>query len=200
MLKLMAEKAGLKQHYSSLEYNIEKAANTEYPLRSYPLLFFSYCFIGWIWEFALFLVLQNKVLNNGFFHGPWLPIYGIGGMMAIILFKNIRNNPLKVFFSMMIAAGILEYTTHALTELVYGVTWWDYSDYMFNINDRVCLEALAVFGILGCFSIYFIAPRLNRLIMKISAQKQDVIIYVLAVLFILDVLVSLSSPNMENIY
>ena len=52
----------------------------------WALLFFFYCFCGWVWESCYVSAKQRHWVNRGFLHGPLLPIYGSGAI--IILFAT----------------------------------------------------------------------------------------------------------------
>ena len=92
-------------------------------------------------------------------YGPWLPIYGSGGIMILLLLKKLRTNPVKEFFSAVLLCGIIEYMTSWYLEITNdGMKWWDYSGYLLNLNGRVCAEGLIVFGIGAMFTVYFAAP------------------------------------------
>ena len=62
-----------------------------YSLTSYILLFFTFSIIGWMWEVILHLVNNGVFVNRGTMHGPWLPIYGWGGLIILILLKSHGN-------------------------------------------------------------------------------------------------------------
>ena len=48
--------------------------------------FFIYCLMGWIWESIILpLSRHQKPYNRGFLNGPWIPIYGFGAMLVIVL-------------------------------------------------------------------------------------------------------------------
>ena len=53
----------------------------------WALLFFFYCFCGWVWECCYVSLRQRRWVNRGFLHGPVLPIYGSGAI--IILFATL---------------------------------------------------------------------------------------------------------------
>lgn len=55
-----------------------------YSVTSVILLFFSFCFIGWLWEVSLHLVSDGEFVNRGVLHGPWLPIYGMGDRKSVV--------------------------------------------------------------------------------------------------------------------
>ena len=47
-----------------------------YTTGQWVLLFFFYCFCGWVWESCYVSLCQRHWVNRGFLHGPLLPIYG----------------------------------------------------------------------------------------------------------------------------
>ena len=60
---------------------------------SLVLIFFTFSVIGWLWEVSLHLFGDGVFVNRGFFHGPWLPIYGTGGILVIVLLKRFAKKP-----------------------------------------------------------------------------------------------------------
>lgn len=54
----------------------------------WALLFFFYCFCGWVWESCYVSAKQLSLGEPGLLHGPLLPIYGSGAI--IILFATRR--------------------------------------------------------------------------------------------------------------
>ena len=67
-----------------------------------------------------------------------------------------------------------------------------------NINGRVCLEGLLVFGLAGVLMTYFIAPFVDNLFKKIPNKAKTVICIVLIILFVLDVCYSAGHPNVGD--
>ena len=57
-----------------------KKENFKHGFDFYVLLFFALSFLGWIWEVLLFLVTEHAFINRGVYRGPYLPIYGAGGL------------------------------------------------------------------------------------------------------------------------
>lgn len=45
---------------------------------------------GWLWEVLIFLVTEQRFVNRGFFHGPYLPVYGAGAVLLSVLFYQKR--------------------------------------------------------------------------------------------------------------
>ena len=54
-----------------------------YSFLSIVQLFYTYSLVGWIWEVSYHLVKDHLFFNRGFPYGPWLPIYGFGGVFII---------------------------------------------------------------------------------------------------------------------
>lgn len=167
----------------------------EYSLSTLVLIFFAISVIGWLFEVALYVVDSGVLLNPGVLHGPWLPIYGTGGILALVLLKRWRTKPFISFLLVIGVSGSVEYITGRTLELLTGARWWDYSNFTFNIGGYLCLEALLAFGIFGIALIYVLAPALASQIEKISDRTRKVLIATLLLVFIADVSVSLINPN-----
>lgn len=167
-----------------------------YKITDYILFFFAFSFIGWIWEVCLVLVQTGKLVNRGVLLGPWLPIYGSGGVLILLLLRKMFNKPIVTFFSMTILCTVIEYITSWYLEVTKGVRWWDYSNYLLNINGRVCLEGAIVFGIGGCAVVYLLAPKLSKVFNKLSNYILVPLCVILTFLFTIDVIYSHYHPNM----
>lgn len=167
-----------------------------YSIWSLVLLFFIFSFIGWCWEVSLHLVLDGVFVNRGALHGPWLPIYGAGGVLLLTLLNRLRNHPVREFFCIIFVCGMVEYWTSYYLEVVYnGKKWWDYSGYFLNLNGRICAEGLLVFGIGGMMIVYIAAPLLDNLI---RGMKKQILIWsclALLCLYAADSVYSAGHPN-----
>lgn len=99
--------------------------------------FFIFCFIGWVWEVSLHLVKDQVFVNRGVMYGPWLPIYGAGGVFIIALLNKLKHHKLKLFISTMVLCGILEYFTSFVMEFFSNKSYWDYHNMQLNLNGSV---------------------------------------------------------------
>lgn len=167
-----------------------------YQLSSYILLFFSFSMLGWLWEVGIHLVEDGQFVNRGVLFGPWLPIYGSGGVIIVFLLRKMGKWPVATFLSSMTLCSIVEYFTSWMLEITKGAKWWDYSGYLFNLNGRICLEGALVFGMGGCLFIYFLAPGLDELFKKLSARTRWTLCIGLLALFLCDLGYSHFHPNM----
>lgn len=154
-------------------------------------LFFIYSFIGWIVEATIFLISSKKFVNRGFLIGPLIPIYGVGCIVITLsLSKNIED-PFALFLKSAVICGIIEYFSSLIMEKIFKARWWDYSHKKFNINGRICLPNLVLFG-LGCLAcIFYINPFLFNIIGSIPINLLKIINYILITIFISDFIITL---------
>ena len=166
-----------------------------YSILALILLFFIFSFIGWTWEVSLHLVKDGVFVNRGVLHGPWLPIYGAGGIMILVLLNRFRRNPAAEFIAAVVLCGCVEYFTSLFLQMTFGQKWWDYSGYFLNLNGRICAEGLLTFGMGGMAIVYMLAPALDNMIRKIKLKVLIPICIVLVCLFATDQIYSSSHPN-----
>lgn len=175
---------------------IKLNSERSYSLSSLVLIFFSFSAAGWLWEVFLHIFMDGAIINRGVLLGPWLPIYGTGGILILTLLKKWRCRPLRTLFLVMLLCGSLEYITGTILEILFHARWWDYNDLPFNIHGRVCLGGLLLFGFGGLIFIYIIAPKLDTLFEQISTSMKRLLCCILITFFIFDVIYSFLFPNM----
>ena len=166
-----------------------------YSLPSLAALFFIFAMFGWVWELFFYYVQQGKIINRGVLHGPWLPIYGVGGLIVLIFLFVLRRRPVLHLIATVVLCGVVEYFGGWALEMIFDKKWWDYSGYFFNIDGRVCAEGLFVFGAAGMAFIYVLAPLLDNMIRKARQKILIPVEAVLLVFFIIDVIYSAFVPN-----
>lgn len=193
------EEAGFEWHLPSAG-KLKSVMEKYDPFRRYDvptliMLFFSFCVIGWVWEVILHIIQTGDFVKRGVLDGPWLPIYGFGGVLVLILLRRMLKKPIWTFFTMLLLFGVMEYFTSFMLELIYGIRWWDYTGYFMNINGRICLEGVLIFAFAGCVVVYFIAPMMGSAFDKIKRKTKTIFGIVLIILFVADILTSISEPN-----
>lgn len=117
------------------------------------LWFMIYCFMGWVWESSYRSIRQRKLINSGFLFGPYIPIYGFGGLLYVAV-MHFTLDPVKLFFVGATLACLLEYLTSWAMEKIFHARWWDYSDSPFNLNGRICLAGFVTFGLFAAVMPY----------------------------------------------
>lgn len=175
--------------------NLILASRRQYSVTSLILTFFAFSLVGWLWEVSLHLVNDGQFVNRGVLHGPWLPVYGSGVVLIVIMLYRFRKNVPLEFFSAIVLCGIVEYFTSLYLELTKGMRWWDYSGYFLNINGRICAEGLLIFGLGGLAAVYILVPLLDNRLQKTNHKILGVLCAILLVTFIGDSIYSKNHPN-----
>lgn len=180
---------------------IRKKSGQFYGFFFYISLFFLFSIAGWIWEVFIYLIKDGEFVNRGFLFGPWLPVYGSGGILLIFLLKKWEYKPVKVFFLSMLICSVLEYGTSFCLERIWGYRWWDYSNDFLNINGRICLWGSLMFGLAGWLLICYGIPYLKMIYRKIGKTERGrkglrLICLLLLVLFIADATWAADFPHM----
>ena len=169
--------------------------NIDYKLSDLILIFFTVAMVGWLWEIMLCLIYEERLVNKGTMMGPWLPIYGYGAVLILVLLKKYRRKSLNLFLMAFLVCGILEYGTAWYLETFKGLKWWDYTGYFLNIKGRVCLEGLMFFGFGGSILTYLVGPLLYNMYKKISPDVKRILCIILVSLYLVDLCYSHYHPN-----
>ena len=145
--------------------------------------FFIFSIIGHIIESIIY---YNG--DSGILLGWWTPIYGIGVVIILLinnLISKIKTNKiiriLILFIMSAILLSIIEAIGGYLIEWIFNYSFWDYSDYKFNIGKYTALEMGIIWGLCSII-VYFIKPFFDKIISKIPKYFT----YILIIIFILD--------------
>lgn len=155
------------------------------------LLFFMYSIIGYVFEVTS-CSIQNKklILSRGYLIGPYIPIFGFGGVAMSSFLDKYKHDTLTLFVLSMVICCVIEYFTSFLLEKLFKLRWWDYSNRRFNVNGRICLINGIYFGLGGLLVTQFLNPTLRSFLSNFGV---DVIIIMGSILFgliILDATIS----------
>ena len=127
--------------------------------------------------------------NSGILLGWWTPIYGIGIIIILIIFKMLNKinskNYIKVillFFICSILLSSIEALCGYLIKLIFKKELWDYSNHMFNIGKYTSLEMATVWGISSILFAYILKPLTDKIVMLIP----KCLTFILTILFIID--------------
>ena len=170
-------------------------AAQRYTAAELTTLFFAFSAVGWLWEVALHLVLEGELVNRGTMLGPWLPIYGAGGVLAVLLLRRFADRPVLTFALGTALCTAVEYGTGKYLLAVYGQRWWDYSMYPLNIDGLVSPLTSLLFGLGCCAAVYWAGPALVARFRRLTRRQARVLCAALAALFVLDFLWSTAHPN-----
>ena len=121
-----------------------------YTMSQWLFLFYLYCFLGWCVE-STYVSLKEKPprwINRGFMRGPFLPLYGSGAIMMLVVSSPFQHNLVLTYVAGCIGATVLEYITGVAMEALFKVRYWDYSDVPFNFQGHICLGTTLSWGFL----------------------------------------------------
>ncbi|MDR1183542.1 MAG: putative ABC transporter permease [Coriobacteriales bacterium] len=167
----------------------------------------------WYYYFLLCAVMgyiYENLLDNlwyhhpwqwqGPLHGPWLVIYGFGGLVLLLVLERLvkkkirlgRLNvtPLLTIVLIFLIVGVVEYAGHWLLDTFFGFRPWDYTEKPFNLNGRICLEDTLRFVVLGIHELYVFKPLVERQLKRITRRQNAVLFVILAGLFAVDIVYS----------
>ena len=159
-------------------------------LTRYTLTFVLYSFIGYLCEVAYCSIGQRHLVDRGFLHGPWLPIYGFGGLIVDIFLVPVSSYPIVVFIAAVILTSVVEYIGSWGLEKIFSIKLWDYSRKKFNINGRVCLLNSTLFGIMSLFLVYVAYPWIEKALSAIPVLIARRTGELLRILFAVDLTLS----------
>lgn len=163
------------------------------------ILFMIYSIIGYICEMTYAAFKNQKIVNRGFLCGPYLPIFGLGSIFILYALTRYENDPIVVFVFGMIICSALEYFTSFLLEKIFHNMWWDYYEFKYNLNGRICLFASILFGVGGLLIIYVVQPLVERFLDLFTARTLNISALVLLIIFIIDVIYSIViAYNLRN--
>lgn len=164
-------------------------------LRNILLLFIFFAVCGWIYE-VIWTFFDNGVwVNRGFLLGPWLPIYGFGGLLIYGIFRKQIKKPVYVgklnvrflllFVYICLLTTVVELVATYVIELagVPFTTLWDYSEHFLNFQGRICLDASVRFGVLGLMIIYGALPLYHKFINLKNRTLVNVIAWAIIAIF-----------------
>lgn len=171
------------------------AHTTENAILNYILFFFVCAFLGWIWEGALAFIQDGILVNRGVLHGPWLPIYGFGGLGIAFFLRHFRKHPVLVFLLAASGCGLMEYLTGWYLETFKELKWWDYGDAWLSLNGRVCFLSVFCFGICGLIITYLVYPFALKFFDRLAFRPKKILCFALVLFFLGDFVYSSDVPN-----
>jgi len=163
------------------------------------LIFVAGGIFGFVYEEIFYRI--NDYIEEGVWHwikrgstfGPWIQIYGFGGVFIYLTTKRVRDNPLLVFAISGAVCGALEYLTGLVFDRCFAIRSWDYNVEIWNwgnINGYVCARSVLFFAAAGLSLQYLIDPLLSKLARRIDPKALTAVSVSLASLCAADMVFS----------
>lgn len=161
------------------------------------LIYFAlYSLIGWIIEVIYRSLNNGKLVNPGFLFGPFVPIYGIGGIFVSLIYLQINSYPVPVqFLIFTFILTVIEYLTGEIFEKFFQLKLWDYTDNRFNLNGKISLLFSTGWGLLALIVVNYIHPAISYPVNRIGNRESLIISSLILTYFITDTAYSAASLN-----
>ena len=151
----------------------------QYTIIQWIFFFYLYCFLGWCFESTYVSLKSRHFVNRGFMRGPFLPLYGSGAIMMLVVSMPFQKNLILVYVAGCIGATILEYVTGVVMEALFKVRYWDYSQNKFNFQGHICLGSSLAWGLLTILMTRVIHKPIETIVLSIPIAALTVIVYVM---------------------
>lgn len=158
----------------------------QYSIIQWLFFFYFYCFAGWCIESTHVSIRTRKLTNRGFMRGPFLPLYGSGAIMMLVVSMPFRDSIVLTYLAGCAGATILEYITGVTMEALFKVRYWDYSNQKFNFQGHICLGTTLAWGLLTILMTEIVHVPVEKLMLSIPDQVLTVVTIVLTVVIAVD--------------
>lgn len=152
----------------------------------WAFFFLFYSFFGWCFESSYVSLKKKRWVNRGFIHGPFLPLYGTGGVMMLVVSSPFRDNLVLTYVAGCIGATVLEYVTGVAMEALFKVRYWDYSNQPFNFQGQICLGSTLAWGGLTILMTQFVHKPVEALALWLPDQILTAVTVLIGIYFVAD--------------
>lgn len=157
-----------------------------YTFRQWLSFFYLYCIFGWCFESAYVSLKQLRPVNRGFLKGPWLPLYGSGAVLVLLITMPFDQHPVAVYIAGLIGATLLEFVTGETMVRLFKVRYWDYSNQHFQYKGHICLSSSIVWGFFSVMMVYVVQPQVERFVFWLNSEFVSVMTFLITVCMVYD--------------
>lgn len=161
----------------------------------YQMIFFLIVgsFAGYLLETVWYRMLRGRwVCRKGVVLGPFSPLYGVAFacFVAMEYIFHIEATWKKFVIGACLGSAY-EYLASVMQEKILGTKSWDYSRHRFNLNGRISLKFMLIWGVVAVFILEYIEPACLAMLDRyfVSSWMKGALTAA-GILFLLDCLVS----------
>ena len=138
--------------------------------------------------------------------GPFSVVWGLALVLATVLLRQEKDRSDRYLFAFgTVMGGVYEYVCSAVTELLFGTVFWDYSKFKFNLGGRINLLYCFFWGIAAVIWMRYGFPLVLRGMKKVRSRVRPWMTVLLAVFMAVNMLTSALAlarydARMERIY
>lgn len=171
-----------------------------YSLVQWLFVFYFYCFFGWCFESTYVSIRKKKWVNRGFMRGPFLPLYGSGAVMMLLVSRPFSEHVFLVYLAGCVGATVLEYVTGVVMEALFKVRYWDYSNQKFNFQGHICLSSSLAWGFLTILMTRVVHKPVENFMYMIPSGVLSFIVFLLTLCIAGDFAISFKAAiDLRNI-
>ena len=123
--------------------------------------------------------------------GPFSVVWGLALVMATVLLRQEKDKSDRYLFAFgTVMGGVYEYVCSAVTELLFGTVFWDYSKFKFNLGGRINLLYCFFWGLAAVAWFKVLFPPLDRLIESLPRRGGTILTWCLVVFMAVNMIVS----------
>ena len=156
---------------------------------------------GFIYETIFYKLAWGYFVKRGTTFGPWIPIYGVGGLCMTFSIWRWQKNPLAVFLISFFVCGILEFIVGFLLFHGMNIRLWDYNTEPWNFGNiagYVCLRSVLIFGLFGFLLFYGVIPAILSIKNHLPKSLFRFMSCLLALAFIADIIIHMILKGMSH--
>lgn len=158
----------------------------QYSVIQWLFFFYFYCFFGWVFESTYVSLKSRRFVNRGFMRGPFLPIYGSGAIMMLVVSMPFQENIFLTYIAGCFGATVLELVTGMTMEALFKVRYWDYSNQRFNYKGHICLSSTLAWGFLTILMTEFVHKGVERVVFAIPSVLVTVVTIIVTEYIVVD--------------
>ena len=156
----------------------------QYSVAQWLFIFYFYCLFGWCFESTYVSIREKRPVNRGFMRGPFLPLYGSGAVMMLLISSPFQgmDSPWNVIWTYLagcVGATALEYVTGVVMEALFKVRYWDYSKKPFNFQGHICLSSTLAWGLLTVLMTSWVHRPVEHMMLMIPGTVLSGVTFVL---------------------
>ena len=119
--------------------------------------------------------------------GPFSVVWGLALVLATVLLRQEKDRSDRYLFAFgTVMGGVYEYVCSAVTELLFGTVFWDYSKFKFNLGGRINLLFCFFWGIAAVLWLKLAYPALSRLIERLPMRAGKLLTWGMIVFMVLN--------------
>lgn len=147
---------------------------------------------GYIFETSYYFIKHGIFMNKqGLLYGPIKPIYGFGCVIMSLLLNFVKDKKnWFIFIYGSIVGGIFEYICSVVLEVFFKTRMWTYANMGLDINGRVYLPYLPIWGLIALLWLKVLYPLFVKIYSKIPKKVMLISTIILSIFMIFNSTIS----------